>query len=80
MLFVRLFDLRACLVLTVSSSSWCLGRAAACDCGTPWTVLLPILRHEEKVNLTWTYICLPSHKWLLVNLRKVYCGKIRFKL
>ena len=35
-LFVRLFDLR----LFVSSSSWCLGRAAVCDCGTPWTFLL----------------------------------------
>ena len=21
-------------------SSWCLGRAAVCDCGTPWTFLL----------------------------------------
>ena len=29
--------------LSVSSSSWCLGRAAACDCGTPWTFLLPFL-------------------------------------
>ena len=36
-LFVRLFDLR----VYVSSSSWCLGRAAVCDCGTPWTFLLP---------------------------------------
>ena len=36
-LFVRLFDLR----VSVSSSSWCLGRAAVCDCGTPWTFLLP---------------------------------------
>ena len=25
----------ACLVLSVSSSSWCLGRAVVCDCGTP---------------------------------------------
>ena len=25
-----------CLVLLVSSSSWCLGRAAVSDCGTPW--------------------------------------------
>ena len=33
----------ACLVLSVSSSSWCLGRAAACDCGTPWTFLLPFM-------------------------------------
>ena len=31
----------ACLDLLVSSSSWCLGRAAVCDCGTPWTFLLP---------------------------------------
>ena len=30
----------ACLDLSVSSSSWCLGRAAVCDCGTPWTFLL----------------------------------------
>ena len=29
---------------SVSSSSWCLGRAAACDCDTPWTFLLPFLR------------------------------------
>ena len=33
----------ACLDLSVSSSSWCLGRAAVCDCGTPWTFLLPFL-------------------------------------
>ena len=29
------------LDLSVSSFSWCLGRAAVCDCGTPWTFLLP---------------------------------------
>ena len=35
-LFVRLFgSICACLVLSVSSSSWCLGRAAVCDCETP---------------------------------------------
>ena len=34
--FVCLFD------LSVSSSSWGLGRAAVCDCGTPWTFLLPL--------------------------------------
>ena len=32
----------ACLGLSVSSSSWRLGRVAVCDCGTPWTFLLPI--------------------------------------
>ena len=31
----------ACLDLSLSSSSWVLGRAAVCDCGTPWTFLLP---------------------------------------
>ena len=41
-LFMRLFGL--CLfVLSVSSSSWYLGRDAVCDCGTPWTFLLPFL-------------------------------------
>ena len=39
-LFVRLFDC-ACLVLSVSSFSWCLVRTAVCDCVTPWTFLLP---------------------------------------
>ena len=32
-LVVRLFDLRL-----FGFSSWCLGRAAVCDCGTPWTI------------------------------------------
>ena len=31
----------ACLGLSVSSSSWGLGRAAVCDCGTLWIFLLP---------------------------------------
>ena len=39
-LFVRLFGL--CLFRFVGfASSWGLGRAAVCDCGTPWTFLLP---------------------------------------
>ena len=43
-LFVRLFDLYL-FGLSVSSSSWCLGKAAVCDCGTPWTFLLPFLQY-----------------------------------
>ena len=31
-----------CLFLSVSSSSWCSGRAAVCDCSIPWTFLLPL--------------------------------------
>ena len=30
--------------LSVSSSSWGLGRASVCGCGTPWTFLLPFFR------------------------------------
>ena len=37
----RTFVRFVCLDLSVSSSSWGLGRAAVCDCGTPWTFLLP---------------------------------------
>ena len=39
--FVR--SICACLDCSLSSSSWCLGRAAICDCGTPWAFLLPFL-------------------------------------
>ena len=42
-IFVRLFDLCLdwiCLDLSVSSSSWCLGRAAVCNCGTPLDISL----------------------------------------
>ena len=40
---------RACLDLSVSSSSWALGRAAVCDCGTPWTFLLPFFHRASKI-------------------------------
>ena len=42
--FVRFVRFVPCLDLSVSSSSWGLGRAAVCDCGTPWTFLLPFLK------------------------------------
>ena len=34
--------------MSVSSSSWGLGRAAVCDCGTPWTFLLPFFYDKKK--------------------------------
>ena len=39
--FRTFLSMFACLDLSVSSSFWCLGIAAVCDCGTPWTFLLP---------------------------------------
>ena len=33
--------------LSVSSSSWGLGRAAVCDCGSPWTFLLPFFGNRQ---------------------------------
>ena len=46
----------ACLDLSVSSSSWYLGKAAVYDCGTPWTFLLPFFEQNEfeplKVDCT----------------------------
>ena len=40
--FVRL-SICARLVSHVSASSWYLGKAAVCDCGTPWAFLLPFV-------------------------------------
>ena len=42
--FVRFELVWLCLFL---SSSWCLGRAAVCDSGTPWTFLLPFLLYGK---------------------------------
>ena len=36
--------------MSVSSSSWGLGRAAVCDCGTPWTFLLPFLEEDKTLK------------------------------
>ena len=41
--FSNVCSVCACLDLSGSSSFWGLGRAAVCDCGTPWTFLLPFL-------------------------------------
>ena len=56
-LFVRLFDLRL-LVLSVFSSSWCLGRAVVC--GTPWTFLLPLF-FNHLFNLSVTSFTVVAH-------------------
>ena len=41
-LFVCLLDL-ILFGFVGSSSAWCLERAAVCNCGTPWTFILPFL-------------------------------------
>ena len=41
---------RFVLVWSVSSFSWCLGRAAVSDCGTPWTFLLPFFKTNRLVK------------------------------
>ena len=38
--FRKFYSICACLVLSVSFSSCCLGRTVACDYGIPWTFLL----------------------------------------
>ena len=36
------------LVFVIFSSSWCLGLAVVCDCGTPWTFLLTVLKDSNQ--------------------------------
>ena len=72
-LFVHLFDLRL-FVLSVSSSSWCLGRAAVCDCGTTWTFLLPfyvILLNMYETTNTITVLTTPYFCWYSLTYRIV---------
>ena len=70
MFFVRLFDLRLFGFVYFCSSSSCLGRAAVCDCGTPWTFLLPFFMSDLSVcifigmQLIQTVILVCSHSSL----------------
>ena len=45
--FVRLALIWVCLF---PLPLWCLGRAAVCDCGTPWTFLLPFLVDQKLLE------------------------------
>ena len=47
---LSVFRICACLGLSVSSTSWCLGRAAVCDCGTPWSFLLDLIVSVPECN------------------------------
>ena len=56
----------ACLVLSVSSTSWCLERAVVCDCGIPWTFLLPFFCFRTFVRFALVWFCLfplPLRLW-----------------
>ena len=51
--FVR--SICACLVLSVSSSAWCLGTAAVCDCCTPWTSLISFFLYFPVLKDHWAH-------------------------
>ena len=46
------FKLQQCLnnIEDRATETWYLGRAAVCDCGTPWTFLLPFFFQKQKHN------------------------------
>ena len=66
-LVVRLFDL--CLFGFVSSFSWGLGRAAVCDCGTPWTFLLPFVDPRVDTDQTAFTLATKLIRVKLINIK-----------
>ena len=58
----------ASFVLSVSSSSWSLGGAAACDCGTPWTFRLPFFLMFLKSVLLEDQFSKRNFEWYAANL------------
>ena len=62
----------ACLVLSVFSSSWCLGRAAICDCGTPFEFSLTVFCQatvssiKHTVCLCWGFTALLSVQYTCI--------------
>ena len=55
--FLYVCSVCACLDLSVSSSSWGLGGAAVCDCGTPRTFLLPFFQQISMCTKTLIRLC-----------------------
>ena len=84
MLFVRFFffffffffSICACLVMSVSFSSWCLGRATIYDCGTPWTFLLLFFSSFVLFFVLLMYLVGPAWRsdHSVENERSVYLG------
>ena len=60
------------LVLSVSSFSWCLGRAAVCDCGTPFTFLFGCTGRPTGSHK----FCFPCCKWLQITTYNIVFRKI----
>ena len=54
------------LDLSISSSSWGLGRAAVCDCVTPWTFLLPFFLDHSTMVFKSCWSCSSSATLLMV--------------
>ena len=57
---------------SVSSSSWCLGRAAGCYCGTPWTFLLPFFS-KTATEIFNVYVLVNTNQ-VMSRLGKSLCG------
>ena len=62
--------------LSVSSSSWCLGRAAVCDCGTPWTFLLPFFFFFffflQLYKIDQAFLLTPNNIWSAYPSHKAF--------
>ena len=58
---------------SVFSSSWCLGRAAVCGCGTPWTFLFPFFRIPRQAGTFFQLCVIPL---LRLSCRKAPRGGI----
>ena len=65
--FPYVCSIRACLVLSISSSFWCLRKAAACVCGISWTFLLPFFLNVSYSHLTKVFIALLRYRYVSFN-------------
>ena len=66
-----------CLVLSVSSSFWCLGRAAVCNCGTRLTFLLAFFL--VSLDSLWCFIYFLLIVWCLGSLCFVIIAFSRYR-
>ena len=48
------------LISVLFISSWCQGLAAACDCGIPWTVIVPLMDVLSIYGKKLYLVCSPK--------------------
>ena len=65
------------LVFVIFSSSWSRGLAVVCDCGTPWTFLLTVLKDSNQtIGKTTEFISFKYEHCKLYSVKRDLTSRV----